>query len=330
MIALVLEIGNYVFRYDLSDAFHANQLVVRCFAQSLHTAEVAGNGFGHHLAHEADAQCIEYSVERHFLATLNTIKHLLRHTFPASFNRKELVERQAVQIGGIVVGKQAALVEIVHGFGADAFYVHGLSADEVLHPTLQLWRTRAGVRTIMRRLALVAYKRCATFWTGLDEYHSLSRGRIAPLCGHADNLRNNFARFLHIHPVAHVQVQLLHDVGIVEGGAAHHGSRKLHGLHIGHGRHSASASYLKSHFLQSCASALGLEFIGDGPARALRCQAEDFLLMYVVHLQHYPIRSYGQVLALLVPIINKGIDLLQAMCQAHGFADLEPPAARLL
>ena len=104
LIALVLEIGNYVFRNDLTNAFHANQLVVRCFAQSLHTAEVAGNGFGHHLAHEADAQCIEYSVERHFLATLNTIKHLLRHTFPASFNRKELVERQAVQIGSIVVG----------------------------------------------------------------------------------------------------------------------------------------------------------------------------------------------------------------------------------
>ena len=83
-------------------------------------------------------------------------------------------------------------------------------------------------------------------------------------------------------------------------------------------------------FAQDRRCLLGLELIGDGPARALGRHAEGLLLAQAVHLKHYAVGGHGQALALGVPIVDVVEYLVERRRLAHVVADLEAPGARRL
>ena len=202
----------------------------------------------------------------------------------------------------------------------------------MLNAPFDLRRTGRVVGAIVRRLALVAHKRCAAFGTSFDKLHgSPAFGGICRrnVC-HAHYLGNNFARFFYAHHVANVEVELTDDVFVMQRGAAHGGAGQQHGLHIRHRRDSTRAPHLECHVEQARHGLLGLKLIGNGPARIFRRVAQPLLLSQVVHFEHNAVGGKGQGVACLVPIVYIVVDVLQRMRQLCRGRNVEAPARRLL
>ena len=127
-----------------------------------------------------------------------------------------------------------------------------------------------------------------------------------------------------------MEVKRGHHVGIVERGATHLGSGELHGVHVRHGRDGAGPSHLEDNLPQRSLSLLCLELVGDGPARTLGRHAEALLLGEGIDFQNHSVRCNGQVLSLLVPIVDVLEDAFQGVDQPHVPAYLEAPPGRCL
>ena len=65
--------------------------------------------------------------------------------------------------------------------------------------------------------------------------------------------------------VAYVQVEGIHHVGIVQGGAVHHGARQEHGIHIGHRSDHAGTANLERYLAKDGAGLFCLELVGNCP-----------------------------------------------------------------
>ena len=119
---------------------------------------------------------------------------------------------------------EAPGIEVVDGLGAEGVDIHGLTADEMFDAPFDLRRTAGIVGAIPGGLAFVAHQGGAALGAALYELD------LGPALGgdegliDGDNLGNNLAAFLHKHVVAQVEAQLLHEVGIVEGGTPDDGA----------------------------------------------------------------------------------------------------------
>ena len=127
-----------------------------------------------------------------------------------------------------------------------------------------------------------------------------------------------------------MQVEVIHEVGIVERSALDHGARELYGLEVGHGGHRACAPHLVGHLTQTGECLLGLELIGDCPAGHLGGIAERALLCQGVDLDDDAVGGYGKVLTLGIPVVDILEHLVERGALAHRGRYLEAPLGGML
>ena len=111
------------------------------------------------------------------------------------------------------------------------------------------------------------------------------------------NLRDDFAALLDADGVAEMEVQSGDFVEVVEGGALDGGAREAHGCKVSHGRDRTGAADLEFYGEKRRVGALGLELVGDGPARALARGAEFALHGEVVELYDHAVDFEGEAVA---------------------------------
>ena len=83
----------------------------------------------------------------------------------------------------------------------------------------------------------------------------------------------------------------------MEGGAFDGGAREAHGGKVRDRRHGPGAAHLEFHGKERRVGALGLELVGDGPARALACGTEGTLHGKVVQLYDHAVDFEGEAVA---------------------------------
>ena len=106
------------------------------------------------------------------------------------------------------------------GLFADAVDVHHAPGAEVLDLSGQLRTASVDVRTAVGGLSGQAHQLAAALGAVCDECHRLAAG-LTPGKLHPHDLGNDFAAFLHIEPVVGVDVELVHDVGVMQGCTLH-------------------------------------------------------------------------------------------------------------
>ena len=200
----------------------------------------------------------------------------------------------------------------------------------MLDTSLELGRTRNVIGTEDGRLSLHTHERCATLGTASDEAHLLAHHEGAGIEVHGRYLGDDLPTLLHEHHIADMQVEVGHEVCIMQCCTFDHGTRELHGLEVGHGGHRTGASHLVGHLIKACDSLLGLKLIGDSPARHLGCIAKHALLYQRIDLDDDAIRCHGEVLALGVPVVDILEHLVQRSALAHGRRHLEAPLGGML
>ena len=107
-------------------------------------------------------------------------------------------------------------------------------------------------------------------------------GRFA--CNHAENLRDDVAGALDDDGVADAHVLARDLVLVVQGGVLHHDAADGDRLELGDRRQRAGAADLDLDVAQDGRRLLGGEFVGDGPARRARDEAEPLLQVEPVEL----------------------------------------------
>ena len=252
---------------------------------------MACQGAGGNLADKADADGIEHSLKGNVAAFLDALQYLLCALAVAGRLVEQLLFRKGIQVCRIA---DEALVEVfVHGLGAQRLYVHGLAADEMFYASHDEGRAGGVVGAIVCRLTGNAYQRCAACGAVVHETDRKSAFGRKAFGSHCHNLGDDFATFFHQYLIAHVKVEALYDIGIVQGGTANGGACQLYGIHDGHWSDGAGASYLIDDISQCGAGLFCLELIGYGPTRAFGRHAQALLLLKGVYLEHNTIRGNG-------------------------------------
>ena len=141
----------------------------------------------------------------------------------------------------------------------------------------------------------------------------------APAEVYAGDLRNDLACLLHIEMVSLVDIELAHDVVVMERRAFHDGSREEHRFQIRHRGDDSHSSGFERYEPQGSARSLGIEFEGHGPSRRFGGEAEVELLAQGVDLEDEAVGGHGELLAVLVPISDELVDIFQSLQAGHRF-----------
>ena len=320
----ILEVGDDGAGGDLAHVGHFAELVQRSGGEGVDVAEMAREHLGRGLADVADAQRVEDALEGNLLRGLQALQEALCGAFLPALQADQLVAAEVVEVGRRA--GEAGLVELVdrHLAGQD---VHGLAADEVQQAALDLHRAAVLVGAEPSGLRLGLDERRAAVRTFVRENGPRGvRGAVRRV--DARDLGDDFAALLHVHPVAHADVQQGHLVGVVEGGALDDGAAELHRREVGDGGHGAGAADLIVDAEQLRAGLFGLEFIGDRPARRLGRVAEHALAGEFVDLDHDAVRGVGKELAGGVPVVDVFLDLRDVGAEAPVRRDGQAPAGR--
>ena len=317
-----MEIRNDALGHHLTDAFHLHQFFERGILQRIDVLEVARQQFAGSLAHKTDAQGKDHTLEGYLPGGVDAFDDILCRESTVFVTTRNLGNAEVIEVGHVV--NQSAAPVFIHRLGTQRHDVHRLTRDEMFYAPLYLRRTTAVVGTVVNGLALVAHQRRTAFRAACDELYGLcDDGTLVDI--HPHNLGDDLAAFLHIDIVADVQVETLDEVLVVQRGALHRGASQLHGFHVGNGGNGSRASYLIGHFIQPRTGPFGLELIGDGPSRRLGRESQVPLLALGVHLQHDAVGGHRQVLALLVPVVDEIVNLLQGLHLLHPLRDFEAP-----
>ena len=204
-------------------------------------------------------------------------------------------------------GYQIQVVELLDGsFSAED--VHRLPAHEMLQSALDLGGTALPVGTEPLGFSFLPYQGCSAVRTHLGEGRDAGPGLALGFL-HAGNLGNDFPAFLHIHPVAFVDIQGANLVFVHQCGPFDHSAAQEHGLQIGHRGNGAGAAHLVINAQDGRAGLFGLEFIGNRPAGTLGGIAQVLLAVHLVDLNHNAVRGKGQFLAGGIPVFDKSLNL---------------------
>ena len=111
---------------------------------------------------------------------------------------------------------------------------------------------------------------------------------------HLDHRRNDLAGLLHEHVVADTDVLAGDLVLVVQCGTRHGGPGQDDRLQFGHGRQHTCATNLDRNGVDLGLGPLGLELVGDGPARRLGRAARLAPQSEVVHFGHCTVRAVGE------------------------------------
>ena len=152
-----------------------------------------------------------------------------------------------------------------------------------------------------------------------------------PFLDDFEDVRNHFAGALDKHGVADVQAQPLDLVHVVERGAADGDAANLDGLEHGHGRKRSGAAHLDDDVVDHRGFLARGIFVGDGPARGFRREAEFVLHARGIHLDDDAIDFVRKFFALCVPGVAIGRSLLRSRRRVsnrrrRGIASASAPA----
>ena len=274
------------------------------------------------LPHAAYPKGEKHSGVRHLLRELQTVAIVLRALLGKALEARQVGRSHVVQVRGVAY--EAGVIKRLDRLGADVD-VHGPTADKVHDPPLHLRRAAPLVRAVMRRLTLHAHQRRTTLGTLADECHRCAIHRLRPI--HPDDLRNDLATLLDIHAAAEMEVEPLHDAGVMQRGTADGGPGQQYRLEVSHRRHHARTPHLVVDRHEARLRPLGLKLIRNGPPRTLRRGPERTLLPKGVYLEHNAVRSHGQAVALGVPMRDVSHDFLRRVADTHGVGRFESPPA---
>ena len=126
-----------------------------------------------------------------------------------------------------------------------------------------------------------------------------------PFLDDLDDVRDHFAGALDDHGVADVQAQPLDFIHVVQRGTADRDAADLHRFEHGYRRERARAPDLKNDVVHDRRFLPRRIFVGDGPARGLRREAQFLLQRNFIHFDHDAVDFVRQLLALPFPRIDK-------------------------
>ena len=248
-------------------------------------AEMLGEVSGAGAAYESNSETMQQVFEATFLRCGNSVEDVFGALLGHAFLRFQVFEREAVQVRNALDfarGNQAC-----DKGGAEVFDIHGLAAYEMFEQALYLCRT-VHVFAAENDFVVDVGERLAAHGAFFGGGHGDGPRRAQVLLDVGD-FRDDFTALLDADGVAVMQVQARDFVEVVEGGTLDGGAREAHGCKVRHGRDRTGAAHLEFYRQERCVGALGLEFIGDGPTRALARGAERALHGKVVQLYDHAV-----------------------------------------
>ena len=294
----------------LSDAFadviHVLQILYGGGTDRFERAEVLREVSGAGAAHEADTETVQQVFEATSLGGGDGVKDVFGALLGHAFLRFEVFECKAVQVRDALDftrGNQAC-----DKGGAEIFDVHGLAAYEMLEQALHL-RRAVHVFAAENDFIVDVGERFAANGAFFGGGHG-DGPRRAEFFLDVGNFRDDFAALLDADGVAVMQVQARDFVEVVEGGALDGGAREAHGCKVRYGRDCTGAAHLEFNRKERRVGALGLELIGDGPARALARCTQRTLHGEVVQLHDHAVDFEGEAVAARANLLRNFHDFI--------------------
>ena len=105
-------------------------------------------------------------------------------------------------------------------------------------------------------------------------------------------------------------IEMLEDVGVVERCTLDDCTAEQNRLEVGNRGNNAHSSGFEGDESQLRERALGLEFVGDSPARRLSGCSESSLVGVAVDFEDESVGSHFEVLAFGVPVVDKSLNLV--------------------
>ena len=258
-----------------------------------------GEQVGDLRAHVEDTQGEENPVQGTAFAGFNIGQDLGCQLVAHPVQIQKPILFQEIQVGYVL--NQALADQDVAPLLAQAIYIHGAFADEVLEKLEKLDRAR-GVGAAVHGLRLRLDHLGATNRAPLRHLkHFLLAG--APFHNGADHLGNHVPGPFNNHPVADADILPVDVLFIVEGRLSHGGAADHHRLENGVGVEAAGAPHVDAYVQQAADRLLRREFVGDGPSGLPAHHAQLLLQSEGVYLDHHAINFVGQVVAFLQPFV---------------------------
>ncbi len=212
-VLLVREIGHYALRYHRPHALHLQEVIGPGDHECVDVLEMAGELLGDHLADEPYAEGVDYTLERDGTGTADALDDALGRPLARSVGAVDVLRPDVVKIRRVMDKSTGEIV--VHRLRPERTDVHRVATDKVFYATFQLGRAGRVVRTIGGCLTFVAHQAGPAFRTVLDERHGRRPGLP---CRRIDthHLGNDFTGLLHVNPIALMEVELPHDVLVVQ------------------------------------------------------------------------------------------------------------------
>ena len=212
---------------------------------------------------------------------------------------------------------------------SNAVDVHGLARHKMYQLARDLRAAAGRIGAVECRLALFAHQLGSAFGAVGGKDHRCAACRsLVDVDGH--NLGNYLAALFDDDGVVVVKVERGDDVSVVERCAAHYGAGQLHRLHVCHRSDGTGAPDLIVDANQGAVRLLGLELVGDGPARVLGREPHPLLLAQTVHFEDDAVDVVGQMFALCGPMVDEVHYLGLAAAHLEVRRNLESPRARRL
>ena len=150
----------------------------------------------------------------------------------------------------------------------------------------------------------------------------------APVLEDPKHFRDDFAAFGDHHPVADPQPEPFDLVGVVQGGAFHHGAEELHRIQLGHRSHRPGAPDLDADLAHAGLDLSRLELIRDAPARRFGGGPELILPVEPIDLEHHPVGPVVELVPLHLPCVADRDGFVNVGDTGEVGLDRQPQAAQ--
>ena len=321
-MALVGEPGQHAVGYHFAHVGHGQQFFAGCGRYCFDAAEVDGYLACGGFAHETDSQGEEHAVEGHVARSVQAGAETAGALFFPALKGEELGKGEVVQVGRSAGETQVE--ELLHrGFAGQD--VHGLAAGEMQQFALYLHGAAVGIGAEPLGLVFLAHEGSAA--VGADGGELRPRGASLALRGfHCRYFGDYLAALLHIHPVAFVDVQGGHLVGIDQRGTLDYGAAELYRLQVCHRSNGPGAAHLIVDGQDGGEGLLGLELVCYRPTGHLGRKAQGALKRHFVDFDDYSVGGEGEELALGVPVVDVFLDFAYAVHDLAFVRHRQPPA----
>ena len=253
-----------------SDAPHivdSGQFLLGSLGQGVEAAKMGGEDLPRFLPHLPDAQSIEQTLQAPVLAGGNGVYGVPRRLFSHTFQIRQLVSGQKVQVRRGL--DQLLIDELLDDGGAYAVDVHGVPAGKVGQISVELGGTlRAGAAD--GRTVLVSDNRRAAHGAELGK--AVGLGVLWPeVPEDLYHLGDDLTGLLQDHRIADTDVLFLNKILIVQSGVGNCSARQTHRLHHYLGGQHPRPAHLDHDLQHTAGLLLRRVLVGNGPAGTFGC-----------------------------------------------------------